>query len=527
MNSSSSSGRSSPISCPSTRVGDIVSMDRSTDDECMKSKRRNETRPLFNKILTMVGNKAPLIFVVTLLVTLWCGYREFSAIALRGAETYRALMEWNGLSSGVYRAFVGDQKVMEQQLASSFPDHAGWHGGDKNKLKKTRGILIPAGGKNQMLNAFVNLYVLRHRIGCRLPVTIAYWGDLEKVKNHTLFDRHMDSPSVSFLDLSTLAYPRHHRWLVPPNPDGSSFWNGFKIKVFALYASPYDQVVLMDSDAMAAQDPEGLFRHPDFVKKGNMFWPDRWCTRVKLFSMLGMGQQQQQYQTDSGQFLFDKTRHPDVLEWLLFLNTHDEFTYRYAHGDKDTYRAAFYMAGKEDQYVLVHQPLSVGLSYRGFFRSSMPQGFIQHHPDDGSIAFIHRTSQAKYSLGDEHGRTFTHMLLQPNCEWNRRYWHFFRPMVHSVPVLEKPKGKKQPAKEVVIVKIDPSSDIAAYQYTADEAAHLYRSEYSSRDDGQISRNETTWLVHITLEVVCVLCVLYLLSIGLRMVLRRFYCQDIS
>eukprot|EP00889_Picochlorum_renovo_P008065 jgi/Picre1/35095/NNA_002558.t1 len=384
----------------------------------------------------MVGNKAPLIFVVTLLVTLWCGYREFSAIALRGAETYRALMEWNGLSSGVYRAFVGDQKVMEQQLASSFPDHAGRHGGDKKK--KTRGILIPAGGKNQMLNAFVNL------------------------------------------------------WLVPPNPDGSSFWNGFKIKVFALYASPYDQVVLMDSDAMAAQDPEGLFRHPDFVKKGNMFWPDRWCTRVKLFSMLGMGQQQQQqqqqqYQTDSGQFLFDKTRHPDVLEWLLFLNTHDEFTYRYAHGDKDTYRAAFYMAGKEDQYVLVHQPLSVGLSYRGFFRSSMPQGFIQHHPDDGSIAFIHRTSQAKYSLGDEHGRTFTHMLLQPSCEWNRRYWHFFRPMVHSVPVLEKPKGKKQPAKEVVIVKIDPSSDIAAYQYTADEAAHLYRSEYSSRDDGRNSR----------------------------------------
>lgn len=501
-----------------------MSMDRSTD-ECTKANRRNETRPLFNRILTMVGNKAPLIFVLTLFVTVWCGYREFSAIALRGAETYRALIEWNGLSSGVYRAFVGDQKVMEQQLAASFSDHGGWHGGDKNRNKKTRGILIPAGGKNQLMNAFVNLYVLRHRIGCRLPVTIAYWGDLEKVKNHTMFDRHMDSPSVSFLDLSKLTYPRHHRWLVPPNPDGSSFWNGFKIKVFALYASPYDHVILMDSDAMAAQDPEGLFSHPEFVNKGNMFWPDRWCTRVKLFSMLGMEQQQQQYQTDSGQFLFDKIRHPDVLEWLLFLNTHDEFTYRYAHGDKDTYRAAFYMAGKEDQYVLVQQPLSVGLSYRGYFRSSMPQGFIQHHPDDGSIAFIHRTSEAKYSLGDEHGRTFTHMLLQPSCEWNRRYWHFFRPMIHSVPVVEKPIGRTHGAKEVVIVKIDPSSDIAAYQYTADEAAHLYRSESSSRDEGHVSGNEMTWLAYTALEGLCVLIGLYFLSIGLRMVVRRLHCQD--
>ena len=36
-------------------------------------------------------------------------------------------------------------------------------------------------------------------------------------------------------------------------------------------------------------------------------------------------------QTDSGQLLFDRERHHDVLEWLLFLNTHEEFTYRYAY----------------------------------------------------------------------------------------------------------------------------------------------------------------------------------------------------
>ena len=42
--------------------------------------------------------------------------------------------------------------------------------------------------------------------------------------------------------------------------------------------------------------------------------------------------------------------HQDVLEWLLFLNTHDEFTFYYSYGDKDTFRAAFMLAGKGDQY---------------------------------------------------------------------------------------------------------------------------------------------------------------------------------
>ncbi len=42
--------------------------------------------------------------------------------------------------------------------------------------------------------------------------------------------------------------------------------------------------------------------------------------------------------------------HPDVLEWLLFLNTHDEFTYYYSYGDKDTLQAAFQLAGKAAQF---------------------------------------------------------------------------------------------------------------------------------------------------------------------------------
>lgn len=41
------------------------------------------------------------------------------------------------------------------------------------------------------------------------------------------------------------------------------------------------------------------------------------------------------------------------MEWVLWLNTHDSFTYRYTHGDKDTFGAAFYVTDKAEQYYQV------------------------------------------------------------------------------------------------------------------------------------------------------------------------------
>lgn len=51
--------------------------------------------------------------------------------------------------------------------------------------------------------------------------------------------------------------------------------------------------------------------------------------------------------------LAHRAQHRDVLEWLLFLNTRDEFSYWYGYGDKDTFLAAFMLAGKQEQYYQV------------------------------------------------------------------------------------------------------------------------------------------------------------------------------
>lgn len=45
-----------------------------------------------------------------------------------------------------------------------------------------------------------------------------------------------------------------------------------------------------------------------------------------------------------------RERHWRVLEWVLFLNTHSALTYSLMHGDKDTFRAGFHLAGAADAF---------------------------------------------------------------------------------------------------------------------------------------------------------------------------------
>lgn len=45
-----------------------------------------------------------------------------------------------------------------------------------------------------------------------------------------------------------------------------------------------------------------------------------------------------------------RNAHADVLEWLWFLNSHPEVMYKVMHGDKDTFRLAFHLAGKASDF---------------------------------------------------------------------------------------------------------------------------------------------------------------------------------
>ncbi len=50
----------------------------------------------------------------------------------------------------------------------------------------------------------------------------------------------------------------------------------WKLKAFAVYAAPFEEVLFLDSDATPALDPQTLFEHPRYRVAGSMFWPDIW-----------------------------------------------------------------------------------------------------------------------------------------------------------------------------------------------------------------------------------------------------------
>lgn len=97
------------------------------------------------------------------------------------------------------------------------------------------------------------------------------------------------------------------------------------------------------------------------------------------------------------QVLIDRLQHVDMLEWLWWLNSHNNITYANMHGDKDTYRLAFALANKAAEYQQVKMPPRDAMSVvngtatiRG--TAYVHQGMVQHTPD-GKPAFLHRTGE--------------------------------------------------------------------------------------------------------------------------------------
>jgi hypothetical protein len=515
--------------------------------------RRDAGRAARAARLAAAAAAALLAVAVGLAIAGWVLAPAGDGAKLRGVAAYGAVAGAlrGQLSAAVEHAFLGDVAVMRAHLAARAPAAPAAVAVPPPR----RGVVVTAGGVDQLANAFANLVVLRRHLRSTLPATLAFWGALPRERvdpaTRAFFEAHVSD--LTFLDLSTLPYPPHQRWLFPPASarGGASTpaagW-GFKVKVFALFAAPYDEVLLLDADAMALRDPAPLFDAPEFAAAGSLFWPDRWCHPVGLHALLadavaegmpgvkgpgGAGDGDAAHaearlarraalgrrgaeaddataggapaaaaprpQAESGQLLLDRRRHADALEWALFLNTRDEVVYRAAHGDKDTYRAAFALAGDPDGYAQVAQPLSLALARRGLLglRALEARGWVQHAPD-GAASFLHRTSAAKYGARDAHGRAFDRALLQPGCAWAERRWRFFSPAPWALWGARAPRGgaacgaaledparaRAEPACGLAalnapggpaLVAVAPSSAIGATQAAADAAAALFRA----------------------------------------------------
>jgi hypothetical protein len=148
-------------------------------------------------------------------------------------------------------------------------------------------------------------------------------------------------PNIRLIDLSSKLFDDNYLEL-----------RGWEIKPFAVLASQFRQVLLMDSDVLFLEKPSILFENSYYLKSGSLFFYDRIILSediihwIKTFSIDNNNQSFPKYTQESGVVLIDKSRVLDGLLTICKLNDHrerEEVTYRHLYGDKDTWWIGFHL----------------------------------------------------------------------------------------------------------------------------------------------------------------------------------------
>ncbi|MCZ8314316.1 hypothetical protein [Phreatobacter sp.] len=161
-----------------------------------------------------------------------------------------------------------------------------------------RGIVICAGGKRYFTCAWMLVSLLRHH-GCRLPIELWHRGpgEIDRGMADLIATRGVDVRDLGELAGTALA----------ATPEA--------LRVAAIRASGFSQVMWMDADCAPLADPERLFDWPSYRDTGLLLFGDgtdltadhpAWATLgLDPRSVAGV---------DAGLLLVDKTRRQDVLE---------------------------------------------------------------------------------------------------------------------------------------------------------------------------------------------------------------------
>ncbi|KAL6858068.1 hypothetical protein ACO1O0_005517 [Amphichorda felina] len=223
----------------------------------------------------------------------------------------------------------------------------------------SRGIVIPVGGGEAAIRFAGHLISsLRLVLGCELPIQVAYAGDKDlPQRDRDRIAALEGARDVSFLDVLSLV-------------DDSTLKlaeGGWAIKPFATVVSKFEQVIVLDADAVFLQKAEALFDQRAFIEHGALLFHDRllwqhafrdrhdWFKdQIKEPSpaMLDSLVWTEDYaeECDSGVVVLDKSR-PEVLMGLLHtawqntLEVRDEVTYKLTYGDKESWWLGLELAG--------------------------------------------------------------------------------------------------------------------------------------------------------------------------------------
>lgn len=287
------------------------------------------------------------------------GERGQRAVQLKAWISFAARLE--GLARGRVEVAV------ERAALSVFPFLAHPPDDSPNPLRSlrerappdTRGIVIPTGSDNLRLAChLIGSLVYTH--STTLPIEIAYAGDTDlSQEDRDVINGLFPGARLRFLDVlsvfndTTLGLA-----------DG-----GWAIKPFALLASEFSEVILVDADTVFVQRPEALFEQEGYVAKGALLFHDRLIDKGRYMGRDRWYKEQvvepsdalreslvwnEAYaeEEDSGVVAADKSR---LGVWMGVMHAawqnskavREEFTYKMMYGDKESWWLGLELTGGE------------------------------------------------------------------------------------------------------------------------------------------------------------------------------------
>ncbi|KAI9265899.1 mannosyltransferase putative-domain-containing protein [Helicostylum pulchrum] len=211
-------------------------------------------------------------------------------------------------------------------------------------------------GDGQFMHASTSVKAIRELLKSDLPIEIFYIDEYDlSIENRDYFDA---IPNVKTKSIDTYINNAYTRL------------GGWSIKPFAILASSFDEVMMMDADVFMFNKPETFFEDKGYQKTGALFFLDRtlfdnfyegkkWL-RSFLPTYSSYLEQSRWWKTtsaheqESGVVLMDKRK---VLFGLLATckmndkNERDKVSYKHSHGDKETFWIGFEMIATPYSFV--------------------------------------------------------------------------------------------------------------------------------------------------------------------------------
>ncbi|KAI8376711.1 mannosyltransferase putative-domain-containing protein [Choanephora cucurbitarum] len=272
-----------------------------------------------------------------------------------------------------------------------------------------RGIVMCV-GNGQFKHAASSVQAIRNILKSDMPIEIFYINEWDLSEEKRAYFESI--PYVSTVDISTRI------------DDDYTQLGGWAIKAFAMLASSFSEVTLMDADVFMFKKPESFFEDPGYKATGALFFLDRTLFdnydegRIWIKSFLPTfssyvkesrwWKTTSAHEQESGIVVMNKKK---VLLGLLSTckmndkQERDKVSYKHVHGDKETFWIGFEMVQTPYAFVRSYGAVIGGLGDEGA---------------DGTVC----GNQLHLDTNDNRPWWWNGGLLRDKNRWDDRYLRF-------------------------------------------------------------------------------------------------------